>query len=391
MPKMSEAEVSRFWDNVPSRGSDGCWEWTGDCVPGGYGRFRTAGKNYAAHRLSMSIANKEIDSKFACHTCDNRKCVNPDHLYPGDNITNAQDRTIRKRKPSQNKHRVGFCRNPECELPECVSAASAGEKVIASVRGVIPSICKHGHILTDAIPSTPATGTLPTCHYSPTTQVNPGTFLLPCGSQWCLSSWHPLWHSLNPLGDDEMTDTTDQQAVTVAQDRVQFCINAIAKLQPHKARFEMEKWLAASPEPVPATNQAGEVKRLRAALRDIQYEAERENGGWVHLKRAIAVHASEALATQPATSQEGEEPTCERCDRGVCVDPHYEDDDRLNRPAATPTPPTLSEDLREAAQAVVDDYPVAAGMYPSLEGTDGKPGYGSIRRLAAALAQVKAS
>jgi len=50
----------------------------------------------------------------------------------------------------------------------------------------------------------------------------------------------------NPLYQEgySMTDTTDQQAVTVAQDRVQFCINAIAKLQPHKARFEMEKWLA---------------------------------------------------------------------------------------------------------------------------------------------------
>lgn len=76
---------------------------------------------------------------------------------------------------------------------------------------------------------------------------------------------------------------TDQQAVTVAQDRVQFCINAIAKLQPHKARFEMEKWLTASPEPVPATNQAGEVEH--------GYVAYGPDGHW-HWSSAFSLHES---------------------------------------------------------------------------------------------------
>ncbi|MEG8221625.1 hypothetical protein OSJ57_13460, partial [Sphingomonas sp. HH69] len=40
---------------------------------------------------------------------------------------------------------------------------------------------------------------------------------------------------------------------------------------------------------------AGEVERLREALRAIQMEAERENGGWVHLKRVIAVIARQAM------------------------------------------------------------------------------------------------
>lgn len=42
--------------------------------------------------------------------------------------------------------------------------------------------------------------------------------------------------------------------------------------------------------------------------------------------------------------------------------------------------------LREAAQRVVDDYPAAAGACASIEGGDGKPGWGSIRRLAEVLA-----
>ena len=36
--------------------------------------------------------------------------------------------------------------------------------------------------------------------------------------------------------------------------------------------------------------------RAEAALRDIAMEAERENGGWVHLKRSIAINARAALA-----------------------------------------------------------------------------------------------
>jgi len=49
-------------------------------------------------------------------------------------------------------------------------------------------------------------------------------------------------------------------------------------------------------------------------------------------------------------------------------------------------PRPVAEGLREAAQRVVDDYPAAAGACASIEGGDGKPGWGSIRRLAEALA-----
>lgn len=38
-----------------------------------------------------------------------------------------------------------------------------------------------------------------------------------------------------------------------------------------------------------------EVEALRKALQNIKYEAERENGGFVHLKRAIAVQTRAAL------------------------------------------------------------------------------------------------
>jgi hypothetical protein len=52
--------------------------------------------------------------------------------------------------------------------------------------------------------------------------------------------------------------------------------------------------------------QAAEIERLRGALRNIQIEAEREDGRWVHLKRVIAINARAALGAKATdTGREG--------------------------------------------------------------------------------------
>jgi len=113
------------------------------------------------------------------------------------------------------------------------------------------------------------------------------------------------------------------------------------------------------------------------------------DGQWRRMEHQEQASNLAALATQPATSQEGEEPTCEKCDRGVCVNPHYEDDDRLNRPAATPTPPTLSEDLRVLIGDIAwtaDDINGRCGM--TLENDDVKLLDGYFAALARAQGQA---
>lgn len=68
--------------------SDGCWVWIGATNSGGYGSY---GKRNA-HRASYELYNGPIpDGAHVCHSCDNRLCVRPDHLWLGTSKQNMQD------------------------------------------------------------------------------------------------------------------------------------------------------------------------------------------------------------------------------------------------------------------------------------------------------------
>ncbi len=94
-----EATIERFWSKVDKRGPDECWEWQAAKTKG-YGVFCANGmKNGRAHRiaLGMAIGWEAIKGKSVCHTCDNRACANPKHLYAGDAKTNIMDCIKRNR------------------------------------------------------------------------------------------------------------------------------------------------------------------------------------------------------------------------------------------------------------------------------------------------------
>lgn len=48
--------------------------------------------NVTAHRYSYELHKGPLErGKYACHRCDVKRCVNPDHLYAGDHEDNNED------------------------------------------------------------------------------------------------------------------------------------------------------------------------------------------------------------------------------------------------------------------------------------------------------------
>lgn len=68
--------------------TSGCWNWKGQISKAGYGRHCCK----YAHRLSYQYYKGEIPKGLMiCHTCNNKACVNPEHMYLGTAYDNAQD------------------------------------------------------------------------------------------------------------------------------------------------------------------------------------------------------------------------------------------------------------------------------------------------------------
>jgi len=92
----------RFWQ-FATRMPSGCWEWQGGLSATGYGVLSLGSRAaMRAHRMAYEIAHGPIPTGlFVCHRCDNRRCVNPEHLWLGTNSDNTRDASEKGRIANQ--------------------------------------------------------------------------------------------------------------------------------------------------------------------------------------------------------------------------------------------------------------------------------------------------
>jgi len=146
IPTLSNRELKRFWSFVAKAGRNDCWEWQGHINPQtGYPVFVINRVHLYSHRISASLAGIDISESHACHKCDNPPCVNPRHLFPGNDSANMKD-AERKGRIGVYTQRGNYSKIPSPEVVRAIREDKVGsQKAIALRHGVHQSTVSRIH------------------------------------------------------------------------------------------------------------------------------------------------------------------------------------------------------------------------------------------------------
>lgn len=136
-----ESNVYERFSAKVLKAPSGCHEWQSTIDRDGYGRFYFKGAQEKAHRVAFRLFVGEPGALAVLHRCDNRQCVNPEHLFLGTLKDNVADMDAKGRRGTRNK----LTREQRDEVRRLL--ASHSQQAVAKRFGVDQTTISRIHLM----------------------------------------------------------------------------------------------------------------------------------------------------------------------------------------------------------------------------------------------------
>lgn len=141
----SKAMTLHEWSETKPWATFPCRIWHGKIDKDGYGRInirpkrsKRKPKSYKAHRVSLAEAKgvPVYRLNHCAHLCDNRPCIEPEHLWSTTNYQNVRDRVRKGRTRNGQSGPLNETRiHPSAENPTCVPPSAGVRQGLSDEQG----------------------------------------------------------------------------------------------------------------------------------------------------------------------------------------------------------------------------------------------------------------